>query len=87
MPLRFSITLYIFLMLMMIGCWHYAVDIWDNWIKPIAHIIRKPVSKPASRVDHLIPQYRASPNSYTLDEEGEEIVTSSPHRKPPVHSM
>jgi len=65
MPLKFSITLYIFLLIMLVGCWHYSVDIWDNWIKPVARIIKKPVFKPVSRVYYLIPHSRASSKSYT----------------------
>ncbi len=64
-PSTLRITLYIYLMIMMVGCWHYAVDIWDNRIKPVAGYIRKPVSIPASRVYYLMPHSRASSKSYT----------------------
>ena len=41
MPPTPSIALWIYLMIMIVGCWHYSLIIWDNWLKPVAGSIRK----------------------------------------------
>ena len=50
MPPTPSIALWIYLMIMIVGYWHYSLDIWDNWLKPIARSIRKVALKAVGNV-------------------------------------
>ena len=50
MPPTLSIALWIYLMILTIGCWHYTVYIWDNWLSITAGNIRKVWSRAVNNV-------------------------------------
>lgn len=50
MPPTLSITLWVYLMILTVGCWHYTVYIWDNWLSITVRSIRKVWSRAVSDV-------------------------------------
>ena len=70
-PPTLGITLWIYLMIMIVGVWHYTVYIWDNWLGITVRSIWKVWSRAVNDVTKRIrlPHRPVGGNSHDIPNE------------------